>query len=152
MDIIYLDSGVLVELLLGVEPLRQSIKSSIAGRKRVTSVISFGETLYVAIIIGAERLYGSRSRSLIRKFARDRHDDYVLLYESIKDLYSCIGIAVLPHPRLEAPRRLLLKYSLLPRDLIHITTALENSCNWFLTLDSDFRQITDEQISVVFVV
>jgi len=34
MDIIYLDSGVLVELLVGVESLRYSIKSSIAGRKQ----------------------------------------------------------------------------------------------------------------------
>ncbi len=35
--------------------------------------------------------------------------------------------------------------------LIHLTTALENSCNHFLTLDGDFRQITEEQISIIFV-
>lgn len=151
MDIIYLDSGVLVELLVGVESLRYSIKSSIAGRKRVTSVISFGETLYVGIAIKAERLYGNRSRSFIRKFVRDRHEDYVLLYESIKDLYSCLDIAILPHSKLENLGRLLRKYTLLPRDLIHLTTALENSCNHFLTLDGDFRQITEEQISIIFV-
>ena len=64
MDIVYLDSGVLVELLVGAESVRYSIKSSMIGRKRVTSVISFG-----------------------------------------------------------------------------------NSCNHFLTLDGDFRQITEEQMS-----
>ena len=141
----------MVELLLGAESLRYSIKSSIAGRKRVTSVISFGETLYVAIAIRAERLYGNRSRSSIRRFVRDKHEDYVILYESINDLYSSLGIAILPHPKLEDLRRLLRKYSLLPRDWIHITTALENNCNYFLTLDGDFRQITEEQINIIFV-
>ncbi|KAF5412273.1 MAG: tRNA(fMet)-specific endonuclease VapC [Candidatus Methanophagaceae archaeon] len=151
MDIVYLDSGVLVELLVGEESLRYSIKSSIAGRKRVTSVISFGETLYVAIAIGAERLYGNRSRSTIRKFVRYRHEDHVLLYENIIDLYSCLDISILQHQKLENLRRLIRKYTLLPRDLIHITTALENNCNYFLTLDGDFRQITEEQIYIIFV-
>jgi len=152
MDIVYLDSGVLVELLLGAESLRYNIKSSIAGRKRVTSAISFGETLYVAIAIRAERLYGNRSRSSIRKFVRDRHEDYIILYESIKDLYSSLDVAIVSHPKLEDLRRLIRKYTLLPRDLIHITTALENSCTHFLTLDGNFKQIAEqEQISIIFV-
>jgi predicted nucleic acid-binding protein len=151
MDVVYLDSGVLVELLLGAETLRDFIKSSIARRKRVTSVISFGEILYVAIAIKAERLYGNRSRKSIRRFVRDRHDDYVQLYESIKDLYSCLDIAILPHPKLMALRNLIKKYTLLPRDSIHIATALENPCNYFLTLDGDFKQISEEQLTIIFV-
>jgi len=47
MDVVYLDSGVLVELLLGNELRRQKIKSIIAGRKRSTPVTSFGEILYL---------------------------------------------------------------------------------------------------------
>ena len=72
MGVVYLDSGVLVELLLGAETLRDIIKSSIAGRKRVTSVISFGEILYVAIAIMAERVYGNRSRKSIQRFVKLR--------------------------------------------------------------------------------
>lgn len=59
MDAIYLDSSVLVELLLGDEK-RRSIKSIIASKRRFTS---FGEILYVVIAISAERIYGSRGRN-----------------------------------------------------------------------------------------
>lgn len=50
MDVVYLDSGVLVELLLGSEERRDIIKFIIAGNRRFRSVISFGEILYIAVL------------------------------------------------------------------------------------------------------
>jgi predicted nucleic acid-binding protein len=50
-----------------------------------------------------------------------------------------------------ALRKLIKKYTLLPRDSIHITTALENPCNYFLTVDGDFEQISEEQLTIILV-
>ena len=144
MGVIYLDSGILVDLLLGSDTRRSAIKSTIAGKKRVTSVISFGEVLYVVTALSAERIYGSRGRHAVRKFIKNRHVDYLTLYESVKDLYSLLNVEILPHPKTKFMDSLIEKYELSPRDLIHIATSLENNCNHFLTLDSDFEQINEE--------
>ncbi len=143
MGVIYLDSGILVDLLLGSNTRRLAIKSIIAGKKRATSVISFGEVLYVATALSAERIYGNRGRSAVRKFIKNRHVDYLTLYESVKDLYSLLNIEILPHPKTEIMDGLIEKYKLPPRDLIHAATAIENKCSQFLTLDSDFKQIKE---------
>jgi len=143
MDLVYLDSSVIVELLLGSEERRQRIKLLIAGKRRFTSVISFSEVLYVTLAISAERRYGSRNRNFVRKFVRDYHDLYVTLYENVCRVYLALDLNILYHPKVETLNRLIKKYSLLPRDLIHIATAIENNCTRFLTLDDDFRQITE---------
>ena len=143
MGVIYLDSSIIVDLLLGSDTRRQAIKSIISGKRRVTSVISFGEVLYVATALSAERIYGNRSRSAVRKFIKNRHKDYLTLYKSVKDLYSLLNIEILPHPKTKIMDSLIEKYKL-PRDLIHVATAIENDCNHFLTLDSDFKQIKEE--------
>ena len=150
MDVVYLDSSVLVELLLGSEERRRIIKSIIAGKKRSTSVISFGEVLYVAVAISAERSYGSRNRNAIKKFVKEKHSDYFFLYKSVCRLYSALNVDVLPHPKTETIQKLIRKYVLLPRDLIHIASAIENNCNIFLTLDDDFKQV-NEGINIVVV-
>jgi len=150
MDVVYLDSSVLVELLLGSDERRQIIKSTIAGKRRSTSIISFGEILYVAVAISAEKYYGTRSRKAIKKFIKERHADYVILYESVGRMYSALNVNILPHPRDETMRKLIKKYTLLPRDVIHLATAIENGCSHFLTLDSDFKQI-DEGINIVVI-
>ena len=150
MDLVYLDSSVIVELLLGSKERRQKIKSFLAGKRRFTSVISFNEVLYVTLAISAERRYGSRSRNTVRKFVRDHHDLYVALHENVCRIYLTLDLNILPHPRIETLNRLVKKYRLLPRDLIHIATAIENNCTRFLTLDDDFRQIT-EGIDIVVI-
>ena len=150
MDVVYLDSSVLVELLLGSEERRQIIKSIIAGKRRFTSVISFGEVLYVAVAISAEKSYGSRNRNAIRKFIKEKHGDYVFLCESVNRLYSALSIDVLPHPKTETIQKLIKKYILLPRDLIHIASAIENNCDCFLTLDDDFKRV-NEGVSIVVI-
>lgn len=114
MDAIYLDSSVLVELLLGDEKRRRSIKSIIAGKRRFTSVISFGESLYVVIAISAERIYGSRGRNAVRRFIKEKHNEYVTLYECVNRMYSSLNLNVLSHPRAETMKRLIKKYTLLP--------------------------------------
>ncbi|WP_157203112.1 PIN domain-containing protein [Methermicoccus shengliensis] len=65
MGVVYLDSGILVDLLLGSSTRRLAIKSIIAGKKRVTSVISLCEVLYVSTALSAERIYGNRGRSAV---------------------------------------------------------------------------------------
>ncbi|WP_084174132.1 PIN domain-containing protein [Methermicoccus shengliensis] len=75
---------------------------------------------------------------------KNRHEDYLILYESVKDLYSLLNIEILPHPKTKIMDSLIKKYKLPPRDLVHIATAIENNCNHFLTLDSDFKQISEE--------
>ena len=150
MDAIYLDSSVLVELLLGDEKRRRSIKSIIAGKRRFTSVISFGESLYVVIAISAERIYGSRGRNAVRRFIKEKHNEYVTLYECVNRMYSSLNLNVLSHPRAETMKRLIKKYTLLPRDLIHVATAIENGCDYLLTLDDDFKQI-DEGIEIIVI-
>jgi len=150
MDLIYLDSSVIVELLVGSEERRKEIKSLLAGKKRFTSVISFNEVLYVTLAISAERRYRSRSRNAVRKFVRDCHDIYVTLHENVCQLYSALDLNILPHPKIETLSRLIKKYRLLPRDLIHIATAIENKCTGFMTLDDDFRQIS-ENIDIIVI-
>ncbi len=150
MDLVYLDSSVIVELLLGSKERRQTIKSFIAGKRRFTSVISFGEVLYVVLAISAEKYYGSRSRNAIRKFVKEKHDHYIILHESVCRTYSTLNIDILPHPKVKTLNTLIRKYSLLPRDLIHIATAIENNCNTFLTLDDDFKQVR-ENIDIVVI-
>ncbi len=120
MDLVYLDSSIIVELLLGSKERRWRIKSLIAGKRRFTSVISFNEVLYVVLAISAERRYGSRSRNSVRKFVRDYHDLYVTLYENVRRIYLALDLNVLHHPKVETLNELIKKYSLLPRDLIHI--------------------------------
>ena len=98
MDLVYLDSSIIVELLLGSKERRWRIKSLIAGKRRFTSVISFNEVLYVVLAISAERRYGSRSRNSVRKFVRDYHDLYVTLYENVRRIYLALDLNVLHHP------------------------------------------------------
>ncbi|WP_048090918.1 PIN domain-containing protein [Geoglobus acetivorans] len=150
MDVIYLDSGVLVELLLGKDVKRQKIKSIIAGKKRSTSVISFGEVLYVTVALSTERYYGNRGRNNVKRFIKERHDEYLSLYNSVYRLHSLLNLDILPHPKFEGLRKLIERYILLPRDLIHMASAIENNCNYFLTLDSDFKQI-DENIDIIVI-
>ena len=129
---------------------RRNIKSIIAGKRRFTSVISFGESLYVVIAISAERIYGSRGRNAVRRFIKEKHNEYVTLYECVNRMYSSLNLNVLSHPRAETMKRLIKKYILLPRDLIHVATAIENGCDYLLTLDDDFKQI-DEGIEIIVI-
>ena len=150
MDLVYLDSSVIVELLVGSKERRQRIKSLISGKRRFTSIISFNEILYVVLAISAERRYGSRSRNAVRKFVRDYHDLYVSLYKNVHRIYLALDLNILHHPKVETLNELIKKYRLLPRDLIHIATAIENNCTAFLTLDDDFKQIA-EKIDIIVV-
>jgi len=150
MDLVYHDSSVIVELLLGSEERRQTIKSLIAGKRRFTSAISYGEVLYVVLAISAEKYYGSRGRNALRKFVKEKHDHYITLHESVCRTYSSLNIDTLTHPKVETLSVLIRKYNLLPRDLIHITTAIEGNCNAFLTLDEDFKQVK-ENINIVII-
>jgi len=150
MDLVYLDSSVIVELLLGSESMRHRIKTFIAGKRRFTSVISFNEILYVTLAISAEKRYGSRNRNSIRKFVREHHDLYVTLYKNVCSAYLALELNTLQHPDASTLNRLIGRYDLLPRDLIHMATAIENNCTEFLTLDRDFRQIS-ENINIVII-
>ena len=85
----------------------------------------------------------------VRRFIKEKHNEYVTLYECINRMYFSLNLNILPHPRAETMKRLIKKYTLLPRDLIHVATAIENGCDYLLTLDDDFKQIDELKSSLL---
>ncbi|MFO8017657.1 MAG: type II toxin-antitoxin system VapC family toxin [Promethearchaeia archaeon] len=131
MDTVYIDSNIFLNpLLYSLEEIEAAKKCAIFLEdiiqkkiKAITSTLTWDEVIWIL-------------KKTLGKAAAEQKGKEFLVFPNL-------SFKKISHSTINRAQKLLSKYNLRPRDLIHVACALENQVHIIYSLDADFDTITE---------
>lgn len=131
MDSVYIDSNIFLNpLLYSLEDNEIAKKCALVLEdiiqkkiKAITSSLTWDEVVWIL------------KTTLGQKSAQQKGKAFLI--------FPNLSFKKVSHSTINRAQKLLLKYNMRPRDLIHVACALENNVHIIYSLDTDFDQVTE---------